>query len=88
MYAVVYHVDIKPDWDGDVEAELDELAALTKAAPGFVRGTWANDATTGLSFIVMADEASARAMAANTQVPPDASVTFRSVEVLEIARDV
>jgi hypothetical protein len=24
----------------------------------------------------------------NTQVPPDASVTFRSVEVLEIARDV
>ncbi len=36
----------------------------------------------------MSDEDSARAMAANAFVPLDASVTLRSVEVLEIARDV
>jgi quinol monooxygenase YgiN len=88
MYAVVYHVDVKPDWTGDVEAELDQLAETTKVAPGFVRASWASDGKTGLSFIVMADEQSARAIANTDGVPPEASVEFRSVEVLEIARDI
>ena len=88
MYAVVYHVDMKPDWTGDVEAELDQVVEATKAAPGFVRATWASDGKTGMSFIVVDDEKSARAMAQDRDIPPEASVEFRSVKVLEIARDI
>lgn len=88
MYAVVYHVDMKPDWTGDVEAELDRVTETTKASPGFVRGSWASDGKTGMSFIVVEDEKSAQAMADNRSIPPEASVEFRSVEILEIARDI
>jgi quinol monooxygenase YgiN len=88
MYAVVYHVDMKPDWTGDVDAELDQVTEMTKAAPGFVRGTWASDGKTGTSFVVVDDEKSARALAEGSHIPAEASVEFRSVEVLEIARDI
>jgi len=88
MHAVLFQVDFKPDWVGDTDAELDQVVAMTQAMPGFVRATWAKQETWGVSFVVMADEESARAMAAGQAIPPEASVTFRSVEVLEIARDV
>jgi len=88
MYAVLFQVDFKPDWPGDLEAEIAELVEGTKQSPGFVRGTWARQEAQGVSFIVMADEASARAMADNAEAPPEASVTIRSVDVFEIWRDV
>jgi quinol monooxygenase YgiN len=88
MYAVVFQVEMKQGWQGDVDAELDRLVSMVKSVPGFVRGTWASDGTKGFSFIVMEDEASARELAGNAGAPPDASVTFNSVDVLEIARDV
>ena len=88
MYAVLFQVDMKQDWQGDVDAELDHLAAQVKSAPGFVRATWASDGTSGMSFIVMKDEESAREMANGGDIPPEASVTFRSVSVYEIARDI
>ena len=49
---------------------------------------WASDGKTGMSFIVVDDEKSARAMAQDRDIPPEASVEFRSVKVLEIARDI
>jgi hypothetical protein len=88
MHAVVFQVDMKTGWEGDLDAELDAVVGMTKSSPGFVRATWASDGTKGTSFIVMKDEASAREMAANAGVPPDASVTFRSVDVYEVYRDV
>jgi quinol monooxygenase YgiN len=88
MHAVVFHVDMKPEWEGDMKAELDQVAEQTKATPGFVRGSWASDGKTGMSFIVLKDEASARKLAENAEIPPEASVSFRSVEVLEVRKDI
>lgn len=88
MYAAVFQVDMKQDWPGDVEAELDELTTMTRSTPGFVRGTWVTDGTSGMSFLLYESEATAREMVQNAFVPPDASVIFRSVDVYEVARDV
>ena len=88
MHAVVFQVDFKQDWQGDVDAELDQLVGLLTSVPSFVRGTWATDGGRGLSFVVFDDEQSARAAAANAAAPPDAAVVFRSADVYQIVRDV
>ncbi|HEX8769550.1 MAG TPA: hypothetical protein VF711_02135 [Acidimicrobiales bacterium] len=88
MHAVVFVVDVKQDWQGDVDQELDQLIGMVKSVPGFVRGTWTTDGKTGLSFLLFETEQAARALADNAGMPPDASVTFRSVDVYEVLRDV
>ncbi len=88
MYAVVFEVDMKEGREGDREAELDQLVSMMKSVPGFVRGTWANDDRTGLSFLLFASPESAQGLADNAAMPPDASVTLRSVDVYEVVRDV
>ncbi len=88
MHAVVFQVDMKQDWEGDADAELDQLITMMKSTPDFVRGTWTSDGTRGLSFIVYASEDAARSVAANAGLPPDASVSFRCVDVYEILRDI
>ena len=88
MHAVVFQVDMKQGWEGNVEAELDQLVTMVKSVPGFVRGTWANDDRRGLSFLLFESQESAEGIAANASMPPDASVTLRSVDVYEVVRDV
>lgn len=89
MHAVVFTVDIEPTASkGQLDAELDELIGFVKIIPGFVRGTWTNDGTTGLSFQLYENETVARNVVANAALPPDAGVTFRSADVYEVARDV
>jgi quinol monooxygenase YgiN len=88
MYAVVFQVDMKPGWEGNVDAELDALIETVKAVPGFVRGTWATNGKTGTSFILLENEAAAKEMADGRAIPPEASVTFRAVDIYEIVRDV
>lgn len=88
MHAVVFEVDMKEGWEGDPDRELDQLTAMVKSVPGFVRGTWTTDGRHGLSFIVFATEEAARRFAENASMPPNASVAFRSVAVYEIVRDV
>lgn len=88
MHAVVFQIEFKPDWTGDPDRELDQLTAFVQSLPAFVRGTWTSNGTQGLSFILFNDEVTARAFAANAQMPPDASGTLKSVEVYEVARDV
>jgi hypothetical protein len=85
---VVFQVDVKQDWEGDANAELDQLTTMMKSIPGFVRGTWTTDGRRGLSFIVFESEDVARGVAANAKLPPTASVTFRSADVYEIVREV
>jgi len=64
MYAVVYQVDMKPGWNqGDRDAQLDQLMETVKALPGFVRGTWTTDGTSGLSFVLVDNEAVAKELA-------------------------
>ena len=88
MHAVVFQVDMKQGWEGNVDAELDQLVTMVKSVPGFVRGTWANDDRRGLSFLLFESQESAEGIAANASMPPDASVTLRSVDVYEVVRDV
>jgi hypothetical protein len=87
MHAVVFYVDMKEGWEGNAEKELDQLVGMLKSVPGYVRGTWTTDGTTGLSFILFESEEAARGIADNASMPPDASVTFRSVDVYEVVRD-
>ena len=88
MHAVVFQVDMKQDWEGDQQEELDTLTRLVKSAPGFVRGTWLTDGKRGLSLILFESEQAARDVADNASLPPTASATFRSADVYEVLRDV
>ena len=87
MHAVVFQVDMKEDWQGDADRELDQITTMVKSVPGFVRGTWTTDGRRGLSFIVFESEQAARAVAENASMPPNASVTFRSADVYEVVRE-
>lgn len=88
MHAVVFQVDFVPGREAQQEPELDFLTNMIKSAPGFVRGTWAGDDKRGLSFLLFSSEDAARAVASNAAMPPDASASLRSVDVLEVARDI
>ena len=88
MHAVLFQVDFKENWEGDVDAELDQLVGWAKSVPGFVRGTWTTDGRRGVSFVVFDNEQSARSVVANAAVPPDGAAIFRSADAYEILRDV
>ena len=88
MHAVVFQVDMKEGWEGKVDAELDQLVTMIKSVPGFVRGTWTTDGRRGLSFLLFGSQENAQNLADNASMPPDASVTLRSVDVYEVTRDV
>jgi hypothetical protein len=87
MYAVVFQVDMKENWEGDADQDLDQLVAFAKSLPGFVRGTWTADGRRGLSFLLFASEDEARSVA-TAPSPPDGPATLRSVDVYEVQRDV
>jgi hypothetical protein len=87
MHAVVFEVDMKPDWEGDRDRELEQLTTMVKSIPGFVRGSWATDGPRGISYIVFDSAEVAKGVAANASLPPSASATLRAVNVYEIARE-
>ena len=86
MYAVIYEVEFKKDWEGDADAELDMVVAATKETPGFVSGTWIGDGTTGMAIVIVDSEETARAETEGAAMPPEASVTLRSAKYYEVAR--
>jgi hypothetical protein len=88
VHAVVFQVDLVPGREQQAEQELDFLTGMMKSTPGFVRGSWAGDDTRGLSFLLFDTEEAARTVADNGAMPPDASATFRSVDVYAVARDI
>ena len=88
MHAVVFQVDMKPDWEASAEAELNQLVSMLKSVPGFLRGTWTTDGQRGLSFLLFESQETAEGIAANASMPPDASVSLRSADVYEVVRDV
>jgi hypothetical protein len=87
MHAVVYEVDMKKDWEGDADAELDMIVQASRDFPGFVRGLWLSDGTTGLAIEVLESEEAAREAAANASIPPEASVSLRSAKAYEVVRE-
>ncbi len=88
MHAVVFEVAIKPGIDPTVaNAELDKMIGQVKTLPGFIRGIWATDGTTGLSFQLYAGEDVPRQLVDNAAVPPDSAVEFRSARIFAVVRD-
>jgi hypothetical protein len=88
MHAVVFEVAIKPGIDPTVaNAELDKMIGQVKTLPGFIRGIWTTDGTTGLSFQLYADEDVARQLVDNATVPPGSAVEFRSARMFAVIRD-
>ena len=87
MHAVVFEVDMKPGWESKANGELDYIVQSLKELPGYTRGTWTTDGTTGLSFILFESADIAREIADNAFLPPDASATLRSVRVFEVVRE-
>ena len=88
MYAVLFQVDYKTEWNGNRDDELDEVARRTKELPGFIRATWASNDAKGSSLILLESEEAARGLADNAVIPPEASVRLRSVDVFEVRRDI
>ena len=88
MHAVVFQVDLVPGREQQAERELDFLTGMMKSTPGFVHGTWCGDAKRGLSCLLFDSEQAARTVAGGVGLPPDASATFRSVDVYAVARDI
>jgi hypothetical protein len=88
MHAVIFQVDFVPGRESQQEAELEFLASMMQGTPGFVRGTWLDDGTRGLSCLVFRTEEAARAVAASAVLPPEASAKLRSVDVYRVARSV
>ena len=85
MHAIVFQVDFKEGReDKERREELDQLIGLVETLPGFVRGTWVNDGRRGLSLVVFESEEAARNVAAGASMPPDSTVTLRSVDVYEV----
>ena len=87
MHAVVFHVDFVPDREQRRESELDIVVSTTRSTPGFIRGTWLENGERGMSVLLFASEDSARAVAANAVIPPEAAVRLHSVDVFAVARD-
>jgi hypothetical protein len=88
MYAVMFQVESNKDWEGDLEADLDQLVGYATTLPGFVRGTWTLPDADGraLSFVVFGTEEEARSVA-DSPPPPGGPVILRDVQVHEIARE-
>ncbi|HLM07107.1 MAG TPA: hypothetical protein VK402_18150 [Blastococcus sp.] len=88
MHAVVFQVDFVPGREQQQDGELDFITGMMKSTPGFLHGTWCGDDKRGLSCILFDSEQAARTVAEGAGLPPDASATFRSVDVYAVARDI
>jgi hypothetical protein len=93
MHAVVIRVEIESARWAEAQTVLHEsVVPMTKAVPGFVRGTWMHnqDTSTGTGVIVFETPEHAKAMLSEMeQSPPSADdpVTITSVEIFEIAAE-
>ncbi len=88
MHAVVFEVAIKPGIDPTIaDAELGKMIGQVKTLPGFIRGIWTTDGTTGLGFQLYADEDVARQLVDTATVPSGSAVEFRSARIFAVIRD-
>ncbi len=87
MHAVVFNVDVKQDWEGDRDGELDTVVGMIQGSPGFVKGSWLSEGSGVSASSSMSPKSGAR-RGDGAAMPPDASVSLRSVEVYEVMRDV
>ena len=85
MYAVFLDVTIKPGRRDDAVSVLrEQTVPMVKGAPGFKKGIWIGDDTSGHAVMVFDSEESARAMASQVVVGPQDAIQIDSVKVFEV----
>ena len=85
MHAVVVKLTID-DVDRDDQLLEEQVVPRASRAAGFVAGYWTRSGDSGLSMVVYASEAAARAVAEQIQSMglPDDAVRVEGVEVREV----
>lgn len=84
MHAVVVNVTINDP--GAAERALrEQLMPRVSQLPGFVTGYWTLKDNTGLTMLVFDSEDAANAMSGQAQAAVPSAMTFRDVEVREVA---
>ena len=85
MHAVAVRVHIKSGRHDEAIRGLHEaVVAGVKASPGFVRGTWTGDDSTGLGLMVFESEEQARRMAGTVRSDDEDPVQIEDVKVYEV----
>ena len=84
MHAVVVNVTIN-DPEAAERALREQLVPRVSQLPGFVTGYWTLKDNTGLTMLVFDSEAAANAMSGQAQATVPHAMTFKDVEVREVA---
>jgi hypothetical protein len=84
MHAVVVNVTIN-DPEAAERALREQLVPRVSQLPGFVTGYWTMKDNTGLTMLVFDSEDTANAMSRQAQATVPSAMTFRDVEVREVA---
>lgn len=84
MYAVVVNVTIN-DPDAAELALHEQLVPRVSQLPGFVTGYWTIKDNTGLTMLIFETEDAANRMSQQAQATVPPAMTFKEVEVREIA---
>ncbi len=88
MHAVLVKVRIDPArWQEAVDGLKAELVPRVKSAPGFVRGTWFGNQTSGNSLMLFDSEENASQMAKMVSAGPDDPVQIEDVQVYQVHAD-
>jgi len=84
MHAVVVNVTIN-DPEAAERALREQLVPRVSQLPGFVTGYWTLKDNTGLTMLVFDSEDAANAISGQAQATVPSAMTFRDVEVREVA---
>lgn len=85
MYVVFVKVQIKPARADEAVAALRaEIIPQVEAAPGFVKGIWFGDDSSGHSVMLFESEEQARQMAPMVSAAPDDSISIEEVKVYQL----
>jgi hypothetical protein len=87
MYAMVVEVDIKPGRNDEAEEGLKSgVIPQAKASEGFVKGYWIEsaDGGSGMGMVIYDSEEAAKKASATVQVPEEAPLSVRRVEVCRV----
>jgi quinol monooxygenase YgiN len=85
MHVVHVRVGIKAErTEESIKALQADIVPLVRGAPGFVRGTWYGDDTTGHALLVFQTLEDAQQMANRVTAKSDDPIEIEAVEIYEL----
>lgn len=84
MHAVVVNVTIN-DPQAAERAMREQLVPRVAQLPGFITGYWTRKDDTGLTMLIFESEQTANAMSQHAEATVPPAMTFKDVEVREVA---